>query len=132
MNQVWLNGRLASDPESGESGSGVNYAKFAVAIERGSGESRETTFLDCVVFRQTAEFVSKYFGKGDAINVVGSISVRDWEDSNGIKRRKYEILVSQVSFPASGKSRGTSNSRQSGNGRRPAPAAATRGYDEPY
>lgn len=105
MNQVWLNGRLASDPEGGESGNGVAYAKFAVALEKGSGDNKEVSYLDCVCFRQQADFVRQYFTKGAGINVIGSISVRDWTDSNGVKHRKYEILVSQVSFPVTGRSR---------------------------
>ena len=135
MNLVCINGRLASDPEGGESGQKVAYARFSVAIERGSGESKQVTFLDVVTFRQQADFVRQYFHKGDGINIVGSISVRDFEDSSGVKRRKFEIVATQVSFPASGKGRGT---QQSGRAQREAPprnggdpvgAAKSSGYD---
>ena len=128
MNQTWLNGRLASDPEGGESNGGVAYAKFTVALEKGSGDNKETTFIDCVAFRQTADFVRKHFTKGAGINATGSISVRDWTDGNGIKHRKYEILVSQVGFPVTGRSRnGGGQGRRDDeprNGRAPAAASA--------
>jgi single-strand DNA-binding protein len=103
LNLVCINGRMAGDPESGQSQQGVAYATIPVAVERGQGENKQVTYLDCVAFRQQADFVSKYFNKGDAINLVGSISVRDWQDRNGIKHRKFEIVVNEVSFPASGR-----------------------------
>lgn len=127
MNQVILNGRLASDPEGGESNGGVTYAKFAVALEKGSGDNKETTYLDCVAFRQTADFVRKYFTKGSGINVIGSISVRDWTDANGVKHRKYEILVNNVGFPVTGRSRGGGQGSRAGapsDGREPVGAAS--------
>lgn len=141
MNQVWLNGRLTADPDGGEGGNGIAYAKFSVAIEKGSGENKQTDYIDCVAFRQTAEFVRKYFTKGDAINVVGSISVRDWEDQqSGVKRRKYEIVVTQVGFPVSSRSKnaggsggGSTGARQGGaprNGRSHAGAGAGSGYND--
>lgn len=140
MNQVWLNGRIAGDPEGGESAQGVAYAVFPIAVERGSGENKQTTFLDCVAFRQQADFIQQYFKKGDSINVTGSISVRDWTDSNGIKHRKYEIMVSQIAFPVAGKGRGSSAGAQTtrsargrenpNNGRSPVGAAA--GAPEPW
>jgi len=139
MNQVWLNGRLASDPEGGESNGGVQYAKFSIAIERGSGDNKEVTYLDCVAFRQQADFVRKHFTKGSGINVVGSISIRDWNDNNGVKHRKAEILVSQVGFPVTSRSRsGGGQGRRDDdpkNGRVPAGAAAGGGrepWDQDY
>ena len=110
MNQVWLNGRLAADPEKGTSAQGVDYATFTVAMDKRVGDAKETIFLDCCAFRKTSTFVAQYFKKGDAINVVGSVNVRNWEDRNGLKHRKYEILVNQVGFPISGRSRGTGKS----------------------
>jgi len=135
MNQVWLNGRLASDPEGGESNGGVTYAKFAVALERGSGDNKEVMYLDCVAFRQTADFVKKYFAKGNGINVVGSISVRDWTDQSGVKhRRTCEILVKQVSFAVTGRSRsGGQAGKDGGEKESRAPAGAAAGGDrEPW
>ena len=132
MNQLWLNGRLASDPEGGESNGGVTYAKFAVALEKGSGDNKEVMYLDCVAFRQTADFVRKHFTKGNGINVIGAISVRDWTDQSGIKHRKYEIIVSQVGFPATGRSRGGQAGRDGQRDNRvPAGAAAGSG-PEPW
>lgn len=138
MNQVWLNGRLASDPEGGESGQGVSYATFAVAIEKGSGENKQAMFLDVVTFRQQADFVKQYLHRGDAVNVTGSINVRDWEDQSGVKRRKFEIVATQVSFPVSGKGRGAGASGgYSGRGQAPrngraAPVGAGAGRGDTY
>lgn len=140
MNQIWLNGRLASDPEGGESGQGVSYATFSVAIEKGSGDAKTAMFLDCVTFRQQADFVKQYLHKGDSINIIGSINVKDWEDKSGVKRRKFEIVATQISFPVSGKGRGASTGGYVGrnstprNGRVPVGAGVGRPdqYDEPY
>jgi single-strand DNA-binding protein len=115
MNQVWINGRLASDPESGTSAQGVTYARFQVAIEHGYGENKTVMFLDCCAFRKTADFISQYFKKGDSCNLTGAISVRDWTDQNEVKRRKYEILVSQAEFPVSGRRQ---QSKSNGSGQR--------------
>lgn len=132
MNQVWLQGRLASDPEGGESGQGVSYAMFPLAVEKGSGDNKSVLYFDCVVFRQTADFARQYLHKGDAVNLIGSVNIRDWTDANGVKHRKYEVTANQVSFPVSGKRRADSgNSRSQGsprNGRAPAPAAVGGGY----
>lgn len=126
MNIVCLNGRLAADPEGGESGSGVSYATFGLAVEKGYGENKTTLFLDVVVFRQQADFARQHLHKGDAVNVTGSINVRDWTDQSGIKHRKYEIVASQISFPVSGKGRSgqqrQGNQQGPKNGRAPAPA----------
>lgn len=129
MNTVWLQGRLASDPEGGESSQGVSYAKFSVAIERGSGENKQTQFLDCVTFRQQADFVKGYVHKGDAVNIVGSIHVKDWEDQSGVKRRKYEIVATQISFSVSSRSRAGSTGRAPRNGD---PVAAGAGRPDNY
>lgn len=114
MNLVCLNGRLAADPEGAESGQGVTYATFPVAIERGSGENKSVIYLDCVTFRQQADFVRKYLHKGDGINIAGSINVRDWTDQSGIKHRKFEIVISQISFPVSGKGRNGQQAKSQG------------------
>lgn len=137
MNQVWLNGRLASDPEGGESGQGVSYATFPIAIEKGFGENKQTLFLDCVTFRESANFVRQHLHKGDSVNVTGSINVRDWTDQAGVKHRKFEIVAVQIGFPVSGKGRSSSgNGAARGqstprNGRTPVGAAAGSG-PEPW
>lgn len=137
MNQVWIQGRLSSDPEGGESGQGVSYATFSIAVEKGSGDNKQTSFLDCVTFRQPADFVKQYLHKGDSVNVVGSISIRDWEDQSGVKRRKFEIVASQITFSVSGKSRSSSggySGRTPRNGGAPVGAGVGREpmYEEPY
>ena len=135
MNQVWLNGRLAADPEGGESSQGVSYSTFPIAIERGFGENKQTIFLDCVTFRQSADFVRQHLHKGDAVNVTGSVNVRDWTDQSGVKHRKYEIVVTQVGFPITGKGKGANgNPRGHGSPRNGGASvgAAAGGGPEPY
>ena len=138
MNVICLNGRLAADPECGESGGGVVYATFGLAIEKGYGENKSTMFLDIVTFRQQADFVRQHLHKGDAINVIGSVNVRDWTDGSGVKHRKYEVLATQITFPVSGKSRsaiGNGQAKGQGtprNGQKPAYAAAGAGEPQPW
>lgn len=135
MNQIWLQGRLSSDPEGGESGQGVSYATFSLAVERGYGEQKQAMFLDVVTFRQQADFVKQHLNKGDSINIIGSINVRDYEDSNGVKKRKFEVVASQISFPVSGKSRSdgfSGRAPRNGGSRAPVGAGRPDPYDEAY
>lgn len=138
MNQVWLNGRLAADPDGGESGQGVTYATFTIALEKGTGDNKTTVYIDCCTFRQAANFVRQYFKKGDAINAVGSLNVRDWTDQSGVKHRKFEVIVSQVGFPTAGKVRNGGTRRADNsprNGQIPAGVASgpePQPWDNPY
>ena len=135
MNVVCLNGRLASDPEGGESSGGVAYATFPVAIEKGYGDNKSVIYLDCCTFRQQADFVLKHLHKADAVNVTGAINVRDWTDQAGVKHRKYEIVATQINFPVSGKARGAGGTGRGQdaprNGQRPVAAAAGVGAGDP-
>lgn len=101
MNKCILVGRLTRDPELKNTQSGVPLANFTVAVDRRyknqQGE-READFISCVAWRSTAEFVSKYFRKGDPIAVVGSVQTRSWEDDTGNKRYATEINVDEASF----------------------------------
>ena len=110
INNVVLMGRLTAVPELKTTQSGISTVRFSVAVERRynkQGEDRQTDFIDCVAWRQTAEFVSKYFNKGSMIAVVGSIQTRNYEDKNGNKRKAVEVQVDNVSFCGSKGETGT-------------------------
>ncbi|MDR1927020.1 MAG: single-stranded DNA-binding protein [Oscillospiraceae bacterium] len=104
LNTAIIMGRLTFDPELKSTGSGIQVCTFSVAVDRrykGQNEERQTDFIRCVAWRQTAEFVSRYFRKGSMIAVQGSIQVRNYEDKNGNKREAVEIVADQVSFTGS-------------------------------
>ena len=110
INNVVLMGRLTAAPELKTTQSGISTVRFSVAVERRynkQGEDRQTDFIDCVAWRQTAEFVSKYFNKGSMIAVEGSIQTRNYEDKNGNKRKAVEVQVDNVSFCGSKSETGT-------------------------
>lgn len=101
INNVVLMGRLTAVPELKTTQNGISTIRFGVAVERRynkQGEEKQTDFIDCVAWRQTAEFISKYFNKGSMIAVVGSIQTRSYEDKNGNKRKAVEVQVENVSF----------------------------------
>ena len=101
LNKIILMGRLTRDPELRQTRSGTKVASFSLAVDRdfaGQDGKRETDFIDCVAWRGTAEFVERYFSKGDAIGVDGRIQVEDYTDKNGNKRRRFEVVADQVSF----------------------------------
>ena len=102
LNHITIMGRLTRDPELRRTGSGVAVASFTVAVDRDfasreSGE-RETDFIDCVAWRQTGEFVSKYFTKGSMIVVSGRLQIRGWTDKDGNKRRTAEVVADNCYF----------------------------------
>lgn len=101
MNEAILMGRLTRDPEMRSTQSGTPVCSFTVAVDRNfrtqSGE-RQTDFINCVAWRQTAEFVSKYFTKGRMIAIVGSIQSRNYTDKDNNKRTAVEVVVDKVSF----------------------------------
>lgn len=109
MNQVALMGRLTRDPELRHTQSGTAVASFTLAVDRGytsrDGGERQTDFIDCVAWRNTAEFVSKYFVKGQMAAVTGRLQIRDWTDREGGKRRSAEVVVDNVYFTESKKDR---------------------------
>ncbi len=109
MNKVILIGNLTRDPEIGQTNSGLNYCRFTIAVQRrfanADGE-RETDFFNCVAWRQTAEFVGKYFAKGNRISVCGSIQNRSYEDSKGERKYITDIIVDEAEFAGSKNSDG--------------------------
>ena len=88
LNHITIMGRLTRDPELRRTGSGVAVASFTVAVDRdyaADGQERETDFIDCVAWRNTGEFVSKYFTKGSMAVVSGRLQIRSWSDKDGNK-----------------------------------------------
>lgn len=102
LNHITIMGRLTRDPELRRTGSGIAVASFTVAVDRDysdkqSGE-KETDFIECVAWRQTGEFVSKYFTKGRMIVVDGRLQIRGWTDKDGNKRRTAEVVADNCYF----------------------------------
>lgn len=102
LNRIILMGRLTRDPELRHTQSGTAVASFSLAVDRDfksrdSGE-KTTDFIDVVAWRNTAEFVSKYFAKGRMAVVEGRLQLRDWTDRDGNKRRSAEVVADQVYF----------------------------------
>jgi len=143
LNHIVIMGRLTRDPELRRTGSGIAVASFSVAVDRDfggrDGGEKETDFIDCVAWRQTGEFVSKYFTKGSMIVVSGRLQIRNWTDKEGNKRRSAEVVADNVYFGESKRgnegassynsSYGNSNSGYTGN---PAPASSYGGgYSAP-
>lgn len=112
LNHIVIMGRLTRDPELRRTGSGIAVANFSVAVERDfksdSGE-KETDFIDCVAWRSTGEFVSKYMKKGSMVAVSGRLQIRSWTDNDGNKRRTAEIVADNVYFGESKKSESTND-----------------------
>ena len=102
LNHIIIMGRLTRDPELRRTGSGTAVASFTIAVDRDfspkDGGERETDFIDCVAWRQTGEFVSKYFQKGRMAVVSGRLQIRSWNDKDGNKRRTAEVIADNVYF----------------------------------
>ena len=102
LNHITIMGRLVRDPELRRTGSGVAVTSFTVAVDRDFGKNengeKETDFIDCVAWRQTGEFVSKYFTKGRMAVVSGRLQIRPWTDKDGNKRRTAEVVADNVYF----------------------------------
>ncbi len=102
LNHIVIMGRLTRDPELRRTGSGVAVASFSLAVDRDFGKNeageKETDFIDCVAWRQTGEFVSKYFTKGRMAVVSGRLQIRSWTDKDGNKRRTAEVVADNVYF----------------------------------
>ena len=123
MNKVILVGILTREPELRVTPSGVSVCSFSVACDRRfvkQGEERKADFINCIAWRQTGEFVSKYFTKGNRIALEGSLQTRDWTDNEGKKRYATEVMVDNVEFA---QSKSESNGGMGGS-YTPAPAAS--------
>ncbi len=110
LNHIVIMGRLTRDPEVRATGSGITVCNFSVAVDRDftgkEGGEKETDFIDCVAWRKTAEFVTKYFTKGSMIVVSGRLQIRSWTDNDGNKRRTAEVVADSVYFGESKRSAG--------------------------
>ena len=101
LNKIILMGRLVADPELKYTVSNIPVATFRVASERNytaQGQEKQADFINCVAWRQTGEFISKYFSKGRMIALEGSLQSRNYEDKQGQKRTVYEVLVEHAYF----------------------------------
>ena len=138
LNHIVIMGRLTRDPELRRTGSGIAVTSFTVAVDRDfapkDGSERETDFIDCVAWRSTGEFVSKYFTKGSMAVVSGRLQIRGWTDKEGNKRRTAEIVADNVYFGESKRSEqhsGGYNAPAPSYGGSSAPAPNYGGYSAP-
>ncbi len=116
MNVVVLVGRLTDNPELRHTNSNISVTRFSIAVDRAyrSGEDRQADFINIVAWRQTAEFITTYFKKGQRIGIEGSLRMNQFTDKDGNKRTTYEVVVNNAHF--------VENKRDSGNAGGFAPA----------
>lgn len=126
FNKAILMGRLTRDPESSTSTSGVVVTRFTLAVDRRfqkQGEERQADFINIVTFNKTAEFVKKYFVKGQLALVSGSIQTRSWDGQDGQKRYATEVIAEEVNFVGSKKDNPSAQSGSASDFVAPKPAA---------
>lgn len=100
FNRIILMGRLTKDPELKTTQSGVTMCRFSIAVDRAysKGQEKQTDFFDITAWRQTAEFVSKYFSKGKCILIEGKLQNNNYTDQNGVKQYRNAIIADNVAF----------------------------------
>ena len=101
LNKVILSGRIAQPLELRQTGNGTPVLQFNLAVQRNysrSGEERQTDFITCVAWRQTAEFINRYFEKGRSIAIIGNLRSRTYDDKNGTKHYVTEVFVDEAQF----------------------------------
>ena len=111
LNHITIMGRLTRDPELRRTGSGIAVTSFTLAVDRdykAKDAEKEVDFIDCVAWRNTGEFVGKYFTKGRMAVVSGKLQIRGWTDKEGNKRRTAEVVADNVYFGESKRSEGGS------------------------
>jgi single-strand DNA-binding protein len=108
INVVALTGRLTKDVELRQTASGTSVCNFTVAVDSGYGDNKTTDFINCVAWKGTADFLAKYFSKGQMIALDGRLSTRTWEGEDGKKNFVTEVVAREVSF-CGGKTEGQSN-----------------------
>ncbi len=126
LNVAAIMGRLTADPELRTTGSGISVCSFTLAVDRSfvrQGEERQADFINVVAWRSTAEFICKYFTKGQMMAVTGSIQTRNYEDRQGNRRTAVEIVASDVSFTGSRRESGGGSSENTGSSYHSAPAS---------
>jgi len=127
LNKVLLMGRMVRDPELKYTATNVAVCSFSVAVDRRfvkQGEQRQADFINIVTWRNTAEFVSKYFVKGQMINVCGSLQTRTWDDAQGVKHYATEVIADEINFCGDKSSGGSSASYPQNN----APQSSNDGF----
>ena len=111
MNSICIMGRITKAPELKTTTTGTSVLSFTVAVDRNyqkQGEEKQTDFINCVAWRTTAEFIAKYFAKGQMIALTGELQTRSYEDKDGNKRTATEVVASKVSFCGDKKKENTS------------------------
>lgn len=106
LNKIFIMGRITKDPELRRTESGTAVTNFSLAVDRdfkGQNGEKETDFIEVVAWRNTAEFVAKYFAKGRMAIVEGRLQIRSWKDKDGNKRSKAEVVADNVYFADSKK-----------------------------
>ena len=101
LNEIIVMGRLCADPELRRTNTGTAVPSFTLACDRdfkGQDGEKETDFIDVVAWKDTAEYISKYFGKGRMAIVKGRLQMRDWTDKNGNKRKTAEVIADRIYF----------------------------------
>lgn len=101
LNRVILMGRITHELDLKATPSGISVLQFSIAVDRGyvkPGEERQADFINCVAWRQQAEFISKYFAKGRMIAIEGNLKTRTYDDKNGVKHYVTEVYVDSASF----------------------------------
>lgn len=135
MNRAILMGRLTKDPELRYTQQGTAVVSFTIAVNRRFAKEgqQQADFISCVAWRQTAEFICKYFKKGSMLAVVGSIQTRSWDGQDGKRQYATEVLVDEVHF--TGEKAGTGGSVRANPGEYaypPEPQGAAGGYGQPF
>lgn len=138
-NRVILMGRLTRDPELKTTQSGIPMCRFSIAVDRAysKGQEKQTDFFDITAWRQTAEFVSKYFSKGKCILIEGKLQNNNYTDQNGVKQYRNAIIADNVAF-CGDKSGGQQNGQQAPPAQQPYQNqyqqgyAQNQGYQQPY
>lgn len=122
LNKVVLAGRLTADPELKQTQSGVSVCSFSLAVNRRYSKEgqQETDFINCQAWRQTAEFITRYFRKGSSLCIIGAIQTRSWTDQSGQKRYATEVIIDEALFVDSKDSTGQAGTAQAD--QTPAPA----------
>lgn len=133
LNTAILMGRLTAAPELKQTIKGTPFCNFCIAVNRTYSKDKEqqTDFINIVSWKNTAEFVAKYFSKGSMIIIQGSIQTRNYEDKNGNKKTAFEVLASNVQFGETKKQASESNNTTQCNSSRAidVPAAADESFD---
>lgn len=139
FNRIILMGRLTKDPELKTTQSGIPMCRFSIAVDRAysKGQEKQTDFFDITAWRQTAEFVSKYFSKGKCILIEGKLQNNNYTDQNGVKQYRNAIIADNVAF-CGDKSGGQQNGQQAPPAQQPYQNqyqqgyAQNQGYQQPY